>query len=317
MENEAREGAIEGGRGEELDVGAEVVLAGAAHLAHATREAGLQRHTIADLERCHTRAQRGDDAGALVAQDDGALHLEGAALPVRIVMDVAAAHADGADLHHDLILLGLGEGTLLQHELLELGEDDGLVGLLDGRHARCGERAKNEHVAALVDLTSALVSAWERLQICVASGASLARMLHEFDEVELDTSSGDRESLVRRPMACEHIQSLLIAVLSVAVVFTVLALALTSLIGGAVRPSDLDQGGLKEEPRQTASPAPHNVQPTIQSTLAPVTEAPPSPPPDTQEIITLPPLPSTTPPPTSEPTTPAATEGYIASVSLL
>lgn len=133
-------------------------------------------------------------------------------------------------------------------------------------------------------------------------------MLHEFDEVELDVSpsppSYASDSRLRPVRRCEHAQTVLIAALTVALVFTGLVLALTALLSG-VRPAD--RVILEEEPRQTASPAPSSAQPTIPSTVAPVTEAPPSPPPDTQEIGTFPPVTPASPPPTSAEPVPSPT----------
>lgn len=129
-------------------------------------------------------------------------------------------------------------------------------------------------------------------------------MLHEFEEVEL--REGARRTpplssaLAGQPMPFEHTQSLLLAVLTVSVVFTVITLTLVAVIGGALEHVGEDRPGLQEEPRQSASPSP-TTQPTVYPTL-PVATEPASPPPDPTSPITLPPPPTTAPPP--PPTTP-------------
>lgn len=120
VQDVAAEGAVEGRGGQELDLGAQIVLASAALLAYAAGEARLERHTVARLQVLDVRADLSDDARALVAKDDGTLQLEGAALAVRIVVHIGTAHAHAADLDHNLVLVRLGERTLLDLELLEL-----------------------------------------------------------------------------------------------------------------------------------------------------------------------------------------------------
>lgn len=68
---EAGQGAVDGGRGGELHLGAEVVPAGQAAGAAAARVARLDGDAVADLEGGDGVADLGDDAGGLVAQDHG------------------------------------------------------------------------------------------------------------------------------------------------------------------------------------------------------------------------------------------------------
>lgn len=99
---EAGQGAVDGGRGGELHLGAEVVLARQAAGAAAAWITRLDGDAVADLEGGHGVADLSDDAGGLVAQDHGLGQGELADAAMLPVVDVRAADAGVCDGDEDV-----------------------------------------------------------------------------------------------------------------------------------------------------------------------------------------------------------------------
>ncbi len=100
--HELRERAVDRRRGEEDDVGAEVVAAGAALAAAPTRHARLERHAVADGVLRGALAELDHAARRLVPEDQRRLDDERADAAVLVVVDVGAADADRGDLDQHL-----------------------------------------------------------------------------------------------------------------------------------------------------------------------------------------------------------------------
>ena len=81
----------------------------------------------------HVAADGGDASGELVAQDQRVVHDVVADPAVLVVMDVAAAHTDGGDLHQDLVRVQLRDGQCFHGHVALALEDGGAHG---GGHFR-------------------------------------------------------------------------------------------------------------------------------------------------------------------------------------
>jgi hypothetical protein len=104
----AGECAVDWGCGEELDVRAQVVAPGPTFTATATRDAGLERHAIADRVAGHLLRHLDDHAGRFVAQDDSRANLVLTDPAVLVIVDVGAADTDGAQLDQQIVCAELG-----------------------------------------------------------------------------------------------------------------------------------------------------------------------------------------------------------------
>ena len=127
------EGAVDRRRGVELDVGAQVVPAGFALLAGAAGPLGFDGDPLADAGGVHGASDGGDPSGEFVAEDQRVVHDVVADPAVLVVVDVAAADADGGDLHQDLVRVELRDGQGF-HGHVALALQDG--GAHRGRYFR-------------------------------------------------------------------------------------------------------------------------------------------------------------------------------------
>ncbi len=107
---------------QDLPVGAQVHHALAAHVAFVAVDGGIEGDPIPHLVGLYAFAAGGDDAGSLVAHDDGGLAAAGAAVePV----DVAPADGAGLQPDQDLPRLRFGALHLLIGQFLILVHDKG------------------------------------------------------------------------------------------------------------------------------------------------------------------------------------------------
>ena len=118
------EGAVDRRGGVELDVRAQVVASGLALLALAAGALGFDGDALADAGRVNGASDGGDPAGEFVAEDQRVVHHVVADPAVLVVVDVAAADADGGDLHQDLVGVELRDGQGF-HSHVALALQDG------------------------------------------------------------------------------------------------------------------------------------------------------------------------------------------------
>ena len=88
-----------------------VRMPGQAGVAVATGACGLQRHAVTHGQCRDSLAKQGDFSGWLMAQHEGERHDGITNAAVHIIMDIAAADADGAQAHQYLSGPGAGTGA--------------------------------------------------------------------------------------------------------------------------------------------------------------------------------------------------------------
>jgi hypothetical protein len=98
-----REGAVDGGRREEADVWAKVIVACPALAAGQIGNARFQCHPLTDLVFGGLFSHSHDGSHRLVAQDQGLAHDERADASFLVVVHVGAANADGPYLYEHLL----------------------------------------------------------------------------------------------------------------------------------------------------------------------------------------------------------------------
>jgi len=119
-------------------VGAEIDAAGAAVVAFAAVDGGVEGDAVAGFEAAGVAAGGGDFAGGLVAHDEGRIAPAAGAVPA---VDVATADAAGADANEDFVVGGSGRGKVLKLESRRGREDEGFH---SGEAGRGGNRRTGE-----------------------------------------------------------------------------------------------------------------------------------------------------------------------------
>ena len=116
-------------------VGGEAVprLAAVAGAAVAAHGAPVEDDEVTRLEPGHVRTDRLDQAGRLVAEEEGEVVVD----PALAVVQVGVAHPAGLDLHHRLARAGIGDVDRGELHRLALRERDDGLDLLHGC-ASCG-----------------------------------------------------------------------------------------------------------------------------------------------------------------------------------
>ena len=119
------EGPVDRRGGIELDVGAQVVPSGFALLALAAGPLRFDGDPLADAGPVNGASDGGDPPGELVAKDQRVVHDVVTDPAVLVVVDVAAADADGGDLDQDLVRVQLRDGQGFHGHVALAFEDGG------------------------------------------------------------------------------------------------------------------------------------------------------------------------------------------------